>query len=62
MPSQSLIASRTVSLTRISPPPAWAGDSGGHRDVSAEKVVAAAHRAAHVDSDPHPNTVAPLAL
>ena len=38
------------------------GDSCRHGDVTAEQVVAAAHRSAHVDSDPNSNIVVPLAL
>ena len=62
MPSQSPTASRTDSLTRISPPSACRGHPRRHRDVAAEQVVAAQHRLAHVDADPHPNAVGALAL
>ena len=60
MSSWSLTASRTGSLTRISPPSACAGHPRRHRDVAAEQIVAAPHRLAHVDADADPNTVGPL--
>ena len=62
MPSQSLsgvahgFADQDLTATGLP------GDPRRHRDVAAEQVVAAAHRAAHVDPDPHSNTVVPLPL
>src|ERR1700733_8336266 len=44
------------------PAAGFGGDACRHRAVAAEQVVAAAHRAAHVDADPNSNPVAPLVL